>query len=79
MSTATVWWLLGEALAFMLLSIYLQRVAYRHGVWDGAFNHFLPVVRREMVYYDEHRARAIFASEVAALMPLDERVIGDAS
>ena len=34
------WWL--------VLLVWTNRVSYRHGIWDGAFNQFLPVVRREM-------------------------------
>ena len=35
-------------------------MAYRQGIWDGAFNHFLPIVKREMLRYDERRAKMIF-------------------
>lgn len=58
------WWLVVEAVFFLLLNIYLQRVSYRCGIWDGAFNHFLPIVRREMLFYDEHRAKKILETEV---------------
>ena len=63
------WWLMAEAVAFLALCIYLQRVSYRCGIWDGAFNHFLPVVRHEMLFYDQRRAEAIFAADDAVLNP----------
>jgi hypothetical protein len=59
----SIWWLVGASAGWMIVSIYLQRVAYRHGIWDGAFNHFLPNVQREMRYYDRHKADAILAAE----------------
>ena len=36
---------------------------YRQGIWDGAFNHFLPVVKKEMLFYDRCRATKIFEDE----------------
>lgn len=57
------WWLIVEAGLFAALLAYLQRVSYRCGIWDGAFNHFLPVVRREMLFYDERRAKLILDKE----------------
>ena len=63
------WWLVVEACAFLALCIYLQRVSYRCGIWDGAFNHFLPVVRQEMLFYDQRRAEAIFEADAAYLNP----------
>jgi hypothetical protein len=59
----SVWWFFAEAVGTLVLMIWVQSMAYRHGIWDGAFNHFLPVVRREMLYYDEHRAKMIFKAE----------------
>jgi hypothetical protein len=56
-------WLAGWAVGTLALLIWTRSMAYRHGIWDGAFNHFLPVVRREMMFYDEHRAKAIFEAE----------------
>lgn len=57
------WWLALEGFVSLGLLIWVRNMAYRHGVWDGAFNHFLPIVRREMLFYDAHRARAIFEAE----------------
>ncbi len=59
------WWLVAEACVFFVLIFYLNRVNYRCGIWDGAFNHFLPVVQKEMLLYDEHRARKILDAEAA--------------
>lgn len=38
-------------------------MSYKYGIWEGAFNHFLPVVKKEMMYYDEHRAKQILDGE----------------
>lgn len=57
------WWLVAEAFVALVFLVWIQRMAYRHGIWDGAFNHFLPVVRKEMIFYDEHRAARIFEAE----------------
>jgi hypothetical protein len=46
-----------------LILIHVSRISYHQGIWDGAFNHFLPVVRKQMLYYDEHRAQKIFEAE----------------
>lgn len=58
------YWLAIEAIVLLGLGIYTNRVNYHCGIWDGAFNHFLPVVKREMMRYDERRAKAIFDQEV---------------
>ena len=63
----SAWWLAVEAGAFLVFCIYINRINYRHGIWDGAFNHFLPVVQREMLFYDERRARLILEAEAAAI------------
>ncbi len=39
--------------------IYSAHLRYRFGVWDGAFNQFLPRVRRYMREYDERKALEI--------------------
>jgi hypothetical protein len=57
------WWLAGQSFASLILIVWVRSMAYRHGIWDGAFNHFLPIVRREMFYYDKHRAKIIFDAE----------------
>lgn len=59
----SAWWLVGASAVWLALMIWLQRMAYRHGIWDGAFNHFLPTVRREMLFYDKRRAEDIFERE----------------
>ncbi|MDE2472510.1 MAG: hypothetical protein KGL35_28230 [Bradyrhizobium sp.] len=57
------WWLLVLSVAWLISLIWTRNMAYRHGIWDGAFNHFLPVVRREMLFYDADRARRILLAE----------------
>lgn len=47
-------------------------MCYNHGIWDGAFNHFLPIVREQMLRYDERRANAIFTGEYKELNPTEE-------
>ncbi len=59
------WWLAGVSFAWLALMIWYGRMSYRHGIWDGAFNQFLPIVRKEMIFYDEFRARRIFEREEA--------------
>jgi hypothetical protein len=61
------WWLAVEALGMLFLMIPGWRAAYCFGIRDGAFNHHLPIVRREMLLYDERRAQAIFEEEDASL------------
>lgn len=63
MGMVSEWWLVVMSFLWLVALVWVQRLAYRHGIWDGAFNHFLPVVRREMLFYDRHRAEAIFRSE----------------
>lgn len=57
------WWFVLQAFIMLALMIWVRNMAYRHGIWDGAFNHFLPSVRREMFYYDKHRANKILKEE----------------
>ena len=57
------WWLLAMAGAWLVSLVWVRNMAYRHGIWDGAFNHFLPVVRREMLFYDHNRAARILSAE----------------
>ena len=52
-------WLMLAAIPFVVLMGYANRLAYRHGIWDGAFNHFLPVVRSAMRQYDDRRAEKV--------------------
>ena len=63
MSYSHDWLFLGLIFGMFILMIWSNRIAYRQGIWDGAFNHFLPVVRKEMMFYDKHRAKIIFESE----------------
>lgn len=51
------------AICWLVTLILVRHMAYRHGIWDGAFNHFLPIVQKEMLYYDKHRAKAILEKE----------------
>jgi len=57
------WWLVIVSFAWLVLLVWIQRMSYRHGVWDGAFNHFMPQVQKEMLYYDRHRATRILRQE----------------
>ena len=59
MGMVSAWWLYVEAGVFLALIVYLNRVNYRCGIWDGAFNHFLPIVQKEMRFYDARRASLI--------------------
>lgn len=63
MEPISVWWLVGSSVFWLFLLIWTRNMAYRHGIWDGAFNHFLPIVRKEMLFYDSYRASKIFNSE----------------
>lgn len=56
---STVLWCLFVSACWAVFSIFMQQMAYRYGIWDGAFNQFLPKVRREMFFYDAHRAAKI--------------------
>lgn len=59
------WLLMIVCVAWPITLFWHGRMAYRHGIWDGAFNHFLPIVKREMLFYDERRAKMIFEDEDA--------------
>lgn len=48
-----------EAIIFIALTLYTNSICYKHGIWDGAFNHFLSYVQKQMRYYDPHRAAKI--------------------
>ena len=54
------WLIPAISFAWLVLLIWTNRTSYRHGIWDGAFNQFLPHVRAEMFRYDRHRAEQIF-------------------
>ena len=57
------WWLVICSCGWFIVLVCMNRVSYRHGIWDGAFNHFLPAVRKEMMFYDKFRAERIFEQE----------------
>ena len=57
------WWLVVCCFVWLTLMIWTNRMNYRQGIWDGAFNHFLPVVKKEMLFYDRCRATKIFEDE----------------
>lgn len=57
------WWLAAASVGWLATMIWTRNMAYRHGIWDGAFNHFLPIVRKEMIFYDERRAAEILERE----------------
>lgn len=59
----SAWWLAAVCFAWLLLLVWLNDMSYRHGIWDGAFNHFLPKVKKEMLFYDKNRAEKIFKEE----------------
>ncbi|WP_445505025.1 hypothetical protein [Microvirga sp. G4-2] len=45
--------------------IWYGRMNYRHGIWDGSSNQFLPHVRKEIEWY---RGHPLTESEIARLM-----------
>jgi hypothetical protein len=49
----------------VVILIVHGRVLYRHGIWDGAFNQFLPHVQDAMREYDADRAEQILAGRQA--------------
>jgi hypothetical protein len=53
------WWLLAAAVAWLASLRWTAKVNYRYGVWDGAFNRFLPCVREHMRTYDPYLAAQI--------------------
>lgn len=54
-----VWWLLIFVLFWLVSLIWQTHISYTHGIWDGAFNQFLPRVREEIMRYDPHRGKQI--------------------
>jgi hypothetical protein len=58
------WVLLGVSVCWLITLVWVRNMAYRHGIWDGAFNQFLPIVQREMRWYAPHRAAEILGEEV---------------
>jgi hypothetical protein len=53
------WVWLAALLASNGLMFVSCRLRYKFGVWDGAFNQFLPRVQDAMREYDPHRASQI--------------------
>lgn len=62
------WWLVVVSFVYLIILVWHGRMSYRHGIWDGAFNHFLPIVKEEMMRYDSFRTKRIFEAEDAELM-----------
>jgi len=55
--------MLAEAISFTAIMLFTNAAAYKNGVCDGAFNHFLSDVRETMKRYDQHRADEILKAE----------------
>jgi hypothetical protein len=49
MSACTFW--IGALIVTNALGIVSTHLAWKHGVWDGAYNQFLPQVRKAMQEY----------------------------
>lgn len=50
------------AFAWPISLIWHGRMSYRHGIWDGSTNQFLPHVRKEIEWY---RGRPLDDKEIA--------------
>ena len=48
---APTWLFAVVAICFAAILWFHGRLSYRYGIWDGAFNQFLPVVKQEMERY----------------------------
>ena len=57
--TAEEWLFTIAVITIGVLSIISRHLAYKHGVWDGAFNQFIPYVRKSILEYDERRGAEI--------------------
>lgn len=55
-------WLLA-LLATNGLLLWSAKMRYEHGVWDGAFNRFIPHVQKAMIDYDADRAFAVLEED----------------
>jgi hypothetical protein len=74
----SIWWLVIESIAMLVLYVFASNLMYRRGVWDGAFNRFLPRVRNAMMEYDAERARKIIERDIFdALDILEKRNIAE--
>lgn len=71
--TVSVWWLVGEAVWLLIGAAIAGRISYFWGIRDGAFNHHLPIVRREMLVYNKAGAKEIFADEDGPVHPVTFR------
>jgi hypothetical protein len=49
----------------VVILIWHGQMRYRHGIWDGAFNQFLPHVQDAMREYDADRAEQVLAGRQA--------------
>jgi len=52
-----VWFII--LLVSLAVMSYCCHLCYIQGIWDGAFNQFLPRVQKHMLEYDPHRAEQI--------------------
>ena len=52
-------WLIFIPFLWVMSLVYIQHFSYVRGIWDGAFNQFLPFVQEQMHLYDPHRAAII--------------------
>ncbi|WP_424139880.1 hypothetical protein [Roseomonas chloroacetimidivorans] len=61
-----IWWALGIVFVMGWLA-FTRHYAYRHGVWDGAFNQGLPHVQEIMRGYDPERTAELMTRRQAWL------------
>lgn len=53
------WFWLSLMVITNVVLLYSSHLSYKHGIWDGAFNQFLPYVQRSIFEYDKYRAQLI--------------------
>ncbi len=70
------WIWLGALVLTNGLLLWSGKMRYEQGIWDGAFNQFLPHVRKAMTEYDADRARRVL-DEYDARFGLTTVVTGD--
>lgn len=51
--TANEWWMFGFIVVLSVAYFASQRATYKSGVWDGAYNQWLPHVQKIL---DEHHS-----------------------
>jgi hypothetical protein len=66
----SAWFAIFEALVLLVLMCLSCRICYFWGIQDGAFNHHLPIVRREMMVCNMERALEIFEAEDGPVKPV---------